>query len=187
VDQCPGVQADVLRVTRGERLGLLRTLHQAQHDGERGPGSLVQLRIRRRLRSFRPEHDAEQVRVADGEHHVGDPRLAELVPRVVGAAGHPLEHALAQGAEAVRGDGGDERRLVLEVVVGGHMADPRLAGDGAHGEGREAALANDLERGVEQRRAEVAVVIGFAGAAWRSGRRVPPILTIVKIARHLTT
>jgi len=165
------VQADVLRVTRGERLGLLRTLHQAQHDGERGPGSLVQLRIRRRLRSFRPEHDAEQVRVAHGEDHVGDPGLAELGPRVIGAAGDPLEHPLAQGAEALLGDGGDERRLVLEVVIGGHMADPRLAGDGAHGERRQAAVANDLEGRVEQRWAEVAVVVGLAGAAWRVGRR----------------
>ncbi|KPK59626.1 MAG: hypothetical protein AMS21_09855, partial [Gemmatimonas sp. SG8_38_2] len=69
-------------------------------------------------------------------------------------------HLLGQGAEPLFGDGGQERRLVGEMMVGCHVADPRFPGDGAHAERRDALGVDDLEGGVEERPAQVTVVVG---------------------------
>ncbi len=48
-------------------------------------------------------------------------------------AGHALGHALAGVLDLEQHDGGEERLLVLEVVVDRRLAHPRALGDLAHG------------------------------------------------------
>ncbi len=113
------------------------------------------------VRGLRAEHDAKEVGVLDREDDISDARFPEARGWIVREPFDPLEHLAAQGAEPLLGHGGDESGLVGEVVIGCHVTDAGLAGDGAHGEGVEAVALNDVEGGVDEGGSELAVVVGF--------------------------
>ena len=112
------------------------------------------------------EHQPEERRVGGGEGDVAEAGGEDAVGlagggrRLVGALGGD------EAEEAFGGQRGQDAAGVGEVMRRGGVADPGALGDGAEREALDAALGEFRLGGFEQRRAQVAVVIG-------AGRRRP--------------
>nr|KEP24232.1 hypothetical protein DA06_21265 [Georgenia sp. SUBG003] len=91
----------------------------------------------------------------DGEAHVGDAELEEVTRPVLRVHQHPRKQVVTLG-----GDGGEEARLVTEVVGGCSVRHTRPAREVAHAEARRTGLGNRRHGRVEDGTSQVAVVIG---------------------------
>ena len=86
--------------------------------------------------------------------------------------------------EAALGDVGHQGVAVAEMAVGRGRADAGLARGLGEGEARRALLGNQVEGGVDQRLAQVAVMIAAAPAAAVSGPAHGAVLAQIRAAGH---
>src|SRR5579871_1260508 len=152
------------RDVAADAAGALQLLDQL----EGGAGD-AHMALEQRLRDFvgsgEPDDDAEELAVARirGEsEETLDHQIEDLGERAVADHGEGFldvggPHAVALGEHLV-----EDRLLGGEVVVDGGLADAGAGGEGAHAGGVEAALGEQVERGVED---------GTAGVAGGGGGR----------------
>jgi len=105
------------------------------------------------------EHQGQQGRVLDGE--------ADVAPReggqpLVEAAGHLAEPSVEFGAKALKAlhrEGVEKRALVREMGPGSAVADAEFPGEFPQGQASHPNLLDLVPGRVQQRRAQVAVVV----------------------------
>jgi hypothetical protein len=66
-----------------------------------------------------------------------------------------------QPAKALLGQRGDQRAPILEVALGRRVRDARAAGHLAQGERRDAALLDEVESSLDERLAQIPMVVGL--------------------------
>ena len=116
----------------------------------------------RRVAVLSREHQLEERRIAGGEAHIrggGRPdALLEVIPRAVGRRAQ----LRAESLEARLGKRVQQRLAIGEVPAGGAVADAHRTREPAQGKLLDATLAHRPLGLPEQRRAQVAVVVGGA-------------------------
>jgi hypothetical protein len=119
----------------------------------------------------RAEHDLEVGAVIDREAHVGHTGVEE-VPRLLSCG-----EGVGQEVVTLGGHGSEEARLVTEMVRRRGVRHPGAPGQLAQAQAGRAGLGNRVDRGRQERLAQVAVVVGavVVGASFGHARRVPPI------------
>jgi hypothetical protein len=83
-----------------------------------------------------------------------------------------LLHGGSEALEAFDGDSSEEVGFVVEVAIGGVVGDAGAASHFAEGEGFGTGFGDELEGGVEEGVAEVAVVVGAGVHGEKIGTRV---------------
>ncbi len=122
------------------------------------------------------EHEPKQGRVHEGEAHIGDADRDQRGAAILLALGG-FPHGLGQPRIAGRGDGGEQSVGVAEVMRGRRVRDAGAARAFAQRKSVESALGQDGLGGGDERRGEVAVMIG---------RRALPALGLRHGARAVT-
>ena len=117
------------------------------------------------------EHQLDQRRIGYREAHIADPASDQVRLEVLTGDGLISQvHLLVNPTPAQLGDRIEQLLLVSEVSTGSGMTDAKLAGQPTKGDVGGAALAQGHLRGVQERTAQIAVVI------WRGRCRHPPTL-----------
>jgi hypothetical protein len=127
---------------------------------ERCGGSLVEAGVRDAFGAALPEHQAVARRVRGGEAHVSDAHLTKAHQRLLRPR-RPLGgvEALGEGAEAVLGHRRKKSGLAVEVAICRAARDADALGERAHRDAVHAVRSHDLGRRVDERGAQVTVVI----------------------------
>ncbi len=105
-----------------------------------------------------PEHQLEASGGLEREPNVSEAARLEARPRI-GRGRARGDHLLGQHAEALLDQRGEQAAPVLEVVVGGVVADPGLARHLAQAERADPRLVDERQAGLEQHGPEIAVVV----------------------------
>ena len=120
------------------------------------------------------------------ERDVGDAHRAQAVERVRLAGGAAL-HLAAEADEAFDGQGGHQRLAAGEVAVGCRVADAGLARQLPQRQRARPRLGDDGERRVEQRAAQIAVVISLLGRVTGHPPIMPRMLTVSTLVLTVPT
>src|SRR5271165_2555773 len=125
---------------------------------ENGAGRLIKPGVFRSLDQYRPEHQAEETTLLQGEFDIGETdRIQRIGP------GRRRLHRRGKLSEALRRYGSEEIFLVGEMTIGGcrRHADP--AGGFPQPDGVWAVFVQDRARGCAQSVRQIAMAIG---ATW---------------------
>src|SRR2546427_1666725 len=121
---------------------------------------------------LRPVHNLEVRALANREAHVGDADLEEVAGASIRAP-----QLGGQLHEPLGGDGRQQPGLVAEVMHGRRVRDAHASREIAQAEGRQPIMLDNLQRGLDQRPTQVAVVIGALRAA-HTGKHTAVILSL---------
>ena len=168
MERRPRQCADPLGVAGDHLAGRLPLGDQRQRDGER---ALTRLADRGGVRVVLARvHQLQQRGVLGREAHVGPRERRQPLLEAVAGALHRLAHLALQALEAVHGERVEQRLLAGEVPPRGGVADADFTRDLAQRELLHAAAGERTLGALEQRGAEVPVVVG-AGRRRHSSRK----------------
>ena len=155
----PRAEGQHLRVPVPHDPCLLTVPDGANEEAERLRRGLRQTRVLQSVRRHSPEHHSEVSGVAGGELDVREPARPEPAQRVPGLGRCSPTHSLCHRAKAFLSDGREQRLLVSEVAVRRRLRDAGASGRGPEGQSVGALPLDQRERSVQQRAAEIAVMV----------------------------
>ena len=169
----PGQVGDGLGIASGRPALGLDLADAAQQQLEGGVAGRRELRVILVEQVALPHH-REVGRVGEGEAGVGPAGRAE--PLAGGGLRAELAGTVLDGpgeqAEALDGDGGEQGRLVGEVVGRRGVGDAEPPGQRAQADRRRPLLGDQLQGRVQQVAAQVAAVVGRVGPPARPSLRL---------------
>jgi hypothetical protein len=143
----------------------------SRQEGIRAQLAVLAALVVGRDRPSREGHP-EQLRLREREGDVGAAGRAEVRDRAWARAARRdaldrLAHAAREHAQAARGDGREQRVLVLEVPVRGVRRDTHAPRDLAQAEGIEPLALDEPHRLLDERVAQISVVVRVLGLLHR--------------------